>query len=363
LSRTRKQALVKRKLRMLTLIEKRRKKMEPSPTRDGFLALLGECSAQQPPLDIEVIDEAEHESHTLKLIEYATVPGERVQAYLLLPGGDDGPKPGILAIHQDGAARPYQYGGSEPAGVAGDPELPYGLELCQRGYVVICPDRFPFGSRSLAQSTHRETFAQFPVFGRYQGQELDLTEDLYRGCMANRLLFEGWTLMGKTLYELQRALDVLCALPDANADGERLSAIGHSAGGFLTALLMFVDPRIVVGCASSGTFLIRNIYSPARLRPINGFGSMLAVPGMAKWGDIDDVLAGLAPRPYLETHGDFTQDMVDEKSAKARARYKALGVEDRYQSMIYDAGAHVFRADMREKSVDWFDRWLKGTGE
>jgi dienelactone hydrolase len=194
------------------------------------------------------------------------------------------------------------------------------------------------------------------VYTRYQGRELDLTEDLYRGCVANRLLFEGWTLMGRELYELQRAVDLLCTLPEV--DGERLGAIGHSAGGFLTALLMYVDPRIQVGCASSGTALIGNIYGRERLRPINGFGSLLAVPGMKRWGDLDDVLAGLAPRPYLETHGDFTQDMVDEKSAKARARYRTLGVEERYESIVYDAQAHVFRADIRKKSYDWFDRWL-----
>jgi hypothetical protein len=82
---------------------------------------------------------------------------------------------------------------------------------------------------------------------------------------------------------------------------------------------------------------------------------------MKKWGDIDDVLAGLASSPYLETHGDFTQDMVDEKSARARAQYKALGIEKRYQNIVYDAQAHVFRADMRERSCDWLDRWLKGT--
>ena len=74
------------------------------------------------------------------------------------------------------------------------------------------------------------------------------------------------------------------------------------------------------------------------------------------------MLAGLASRPYLVTHGDFTQDMVNEKSAKARARYKALGVEERYQSIVYDARAHVFGADMREKPYAWFDRWLKGMG-
>lgn len=332
--------------------------MEQAPTLHEFLALLGQAP-EAPPLDPRVLSEQELEGHTLRLVDYATVPGERVQAYLLLPRGDAGRWPGALAIHQDGADRPYQFGGSEPAGVAGDPELPYGLELCRRGYVVICPDRFPFGSRSLARSKHRETFAQFPISGGLSGQEIDLTEDLYRGCVANRLLFEGWTPMGKALYELRRALDLLCTLPEV--DGERLGFIGHSAGGFLGAFLMYVDPRIKVGCASSGTGLIGNIYGRERLRPINGFGSLLAVPGMKRWGDVDDVLAGLAPRPYLETHGDFTQEMVDQKSAKARARYEALGVGDRYRSIIYDAQAHVFRADMRARSYTWFDRWLKGT--
>jgi dienelactone hydrolase len=332
--------------------------MEQAPTLDKFLALLGE-SPGKPSLEPQVLSERNLERHTRKLIEYTTARDERVQAYLLLPHGYTGRKPGILAIHQDGADRPYQFGGSEPAGVAGDPELQYGLELCRRGYVVICPDRFPFGSRSLARSTHRDTFAQFPVFARYGGQELDLTEDLYRGCVANRLLFEGWTSLGKELSELQRALDLLCTLPEV--DGERLGVIGHSAGGFLSALLMYVDPRIEVGCASSGTFLIGSIYGREHLRPINGFGSLLAVPGMVTWGDVDDVLAGLAPRPYLEPHGDFTQEMVDGKSAKARARYEELGVGERYQSIVYDAQAHVFRADMRARSYEWFDRWLKGT--
>lgn len=330
--------------------------MANTPTLSGFLSLLGE-SPPKPPLDPRILEQHTFERHTQLLVEYATESDERVQAYLLLPHGLAGPRPGILAIHQDGAERPYQFGGSEPAGVAGDPELRYGLELCLRRYVVICPDRFPFGSRSLARSAHRETFAQFPVFARYQGQELDLTEDLYRGCMANRLLFEGRTLLGKELLELQRAVGYMCTLPEV--DGERLGVIGHSAGGLLSALALYVDPRIKAGCASSGTALIGNIYGREHLRPINGFGGPLAVPAMAKWGDLDDVLAGLAPKPYMETHGDFTQQMVDDKSRKARARYADLGVPERYESIIYDAGAHVFRADFRLKSYRWLDRWLE----
>ena len=77
------------------------------------------------------------------MIAYATVPGERVQAYLLLSRGNEGQNPGVLAIHQDGAERPYRFGGSEPAGVAGDPELPYGRELCQRATSSSVSSRTP----------------------------------------------------------------------------------------------------------------------------------------------------------------------------------------------------------------------------
>jgi dienelactone hydrolase len=330
--------------------------MEQLSTPNGFLSLLGELPQESPP-DSRILSKEALETYTRLLIEYS-IGDEQVQAYLLVPKGVTRQQPGVLAIHQDGEHRPYEYGGSEPAGVAGDPGLQYGLELCLRGYVVICPDRFPFASRSLAKSKYKETFGRYRVFTPYQGQSFELTEDLYRGCVANRLLFEGRTLLGRELYELQRVLDHLSSLPEV--DGDRLGVIGHSAGGLLGALLMYIDPRVKVGCASSGTFLVRWIYGQDNLKPITGFGSALAVPSLKQWGDIDDVLAGLAPRPFLETHGDFTQEMVDEKSRKARQRYAELGVPERYQSLVYDAKAHVFRQDMREKSYEWFDRWLKG---
>jgi hypothetical protein len=51
----------------------------------------------------------------------------------------------MIAIHQDGLQS--HIGKSEPAGLIGDKNLFYGLELFQRGYVVICPDRFGHAER------------------------------------------------------------------------------------------------------------------------------------------------------------------------------------------------------------------------
>lgn len=332
--------------------------MEQERTPANFRALLGEAPAPAP-LALTTLDEQVQPTHTRRLVEYAIETDERVQAYLLVPN-DLQPgerRPGILAVHQDGARRPYEFGKSEPAGVAGDPDLAYGRELCERGYVVLCPDRFPFESRSLTASRFAPTFERFRLF---RDGGLELTEDLYAGCVANRLLHEGRTALGQCLYELQRAIDCL-SREQPEVDAGRLGVIGHSAGGFYGALLMYLDPRLAVGCASCGTFLFREVWNRAYLRPINGFAG-LAVPGMGRWGDVDDVLAGLAPRPFLETVGDkTTPEHLAALTGKARTRYAELGVPERYMYRTYDGG-HVFRRDMREQSYAWFDCWLRAAG-
>ena len=309
-------------------------------------------------METQILDTEECDQYTRKLVEYTTESSERVQAFVLVPHGVT-KAPGVLAIHQDGGRRPYEFGKSEPAGVGGDPELAYGLELCLRGYVVICPDRFPFESRSLANSEFRETFAQFPLFTRLDGKDFDLTEDLYAGCIANRLLFAGRTELGVTLFELMRAVDCLREQPEV--DPSRIGVIGHSAGGYYGALLMYVDPRVKAGCASCGTFLIRWFFGEDRLRPINGIGAGAVVPGLKHWGDVDDILAGIAPRPFLETRGDLPGLPTSARSdltTKAKARYVELGVPERFRYETY-RGTHEFRKDKREKSYAWLDKWLR----
>ncbi len=317
-----------------------------------FLSLLGDLPSREG-VNVEVVEVHEFDNHTRKTLRY-TIMGETIEAYLLLPVKTTGKVPGILAIHQDGSHRPYEFGKGEPAGVHGDPELQYGLELCLRGYAVICPDRFGFESRMMSKSEYRETFDGFPVTLRYGGQDYDLTEDLYKGAKASYYLSVGKTALGVQLKEMMFAVDYLCSLPEV--DDNRIGVLGHSAGGLLASMVMYIDDRIKVGCSSCGTFLIESIYNSKYLRPMNGFCGLLAVPGIQKWGDTDDILAGLYPRPFFETSADVSKEDVHRKALKF---YTDKGNGDRIKHIFYDVNMHIFRKDMREKSYNWFDTWFK----
>jgi hypothetical protein len=73
-----------------------------------------------------------------------------------------------------------------------------------------------------------------------------------------------------------------------------------------------------------------------------------------------DMLAGIAPRPWLETRGDpETPEQIEALTAKARARSAELGVLERFEYVTYDGG-HALREDMQERSYGWIDRWLAG---
>ena len=126
--------------------------METMALRQALLTRLGHFPERVPltPLIGTTINEG---AYTRALVTYVVEAGEQVSAWLLTPQGATPPGgwPAVLAIHQH--ANQYDLGKAEPAGLAGNPMYAYGKELCQRGYVVLCPDLLCFEERRPAYPT------------------------------------------------------------------------------------------------------------------------------------------------------------------------------------------------------------------
>lgn len=136
-------------------------------------------------------------------------PPDYIYAYVFVPRHSPGSRlPGIVAIHQDG--NHDGLGKEEPAGLAGDKDQHYASELFEKGYIVICPDRYYHGQRR-----------RIPVADSTKDSESDRWAQQWIG----QLLLQGRTSAGKEVYDLKRTVDVLCHTP--GIDTARIGAIGH----------------------------------------------------------------------------------------------------------------------------------------
>ena len=310
--------------------------------RAFVLQLLGE-----PPLsvaaDLAVRSESALPWGKRLLVDYAVSEGERAVAYLLIPAAARagvGRLPGVVAVHRH--AGEFWLGKSEPAGLSANTMYHYGLELCRRGYVVLCPDLPGFEDR------------RPPEYQRAEGTVPD--GERYEHLLATQLLLEGSSLRARHTFELVRALDVLASL-DA-VDPNRLGAIGHGLGGHEAFWLAWYDARVRAavcscGLGTLGSILRRHILpNPA-----------LCLPGLLRVADLDAVAADLAPCPFLLAAGEedpfFPIDGVRQVVAAAQAAYARAGVPEHWSAVAFPGG-HSFPQTVREEAYRFLDRWLKG---
>lgn len=298
--------------------------------RQTLLRLLGKPPARCA-LRPRVLERVPLQGCMREKVSYAVEPGERVSAYLFLPERP-GPRPAVLCIHQH--HREYHLGKSEPAGLAGAPEQFYALELAKRGYVTFAPDALGFEER------------QHPTL---RGAE-------FERFMAMRLLTEGSSLQGKMLWDLRQGLTYLAGRPEV--DRRRLGCLGHSLGGQETLFLCAVDRRIAVGVSSCGFSSYRAIFDAAILHNLAAY-----VPGLLPYGDLDRVLALVAPRPFLVLagSGDPIFPLAGVQATLRGAGRAYARAKERLHLEVF-SGGHAFSPPMREAAYAWFDRWLKPEG-
>ena len=266
---------------------------------------------------------SETREYTRERVEYQTLAGVVVPAWLLIPKGVRLPVPGVLC--------PPGHGKGMNQVLDEEPGIykRYPIEIVRRGMVALVPEHLGFGERAGAEGDNRRSNHA------YLYHALNLLGESQLGLMA-------WDLM--------RALDVLQGLPEVVAS--RIGCYGLSLGGETTLLLSALDTRVRVACISG--FLCS--YKSSFLAEAHcGCGYSFA---LARQVEHVDLASLIAPRPLaIESALDDPIFPIAEarRTCRAlRAVYTRCGAKEKLVQDAFDGKHEISGA----AALDWLARWL-----
>jgi dienelactone hydrolase len=309
--------------------------MKPSELRQKLKECLGGDWPEPCPLKPKVLKTEQTDGFTRHLISYEVEPGDRIQAYLLIPDGisAQNPAPAIAIWHQHNGE--YHLGKSEPAGLSGNPMHHTGAALAKEGYVTLCPDALCFEDR------------QDPT-GKTKGHWYERYEFL-------RYIVAGKCMAWKNILDMRRAIDLLVSRPEVNAG--QIGCYGHSMGSTHTWLVGPWEPRLkaLVGNCCLPTY--HAIHDEHILHCFPNF-----VPGWHQYGDTPEIASLTAPRALHLNLGELDQGSpIDEAKAgveRIRTTYKLQGAESQFSAFIEESQGHVLSEAMWEKVKAFFGKHL-----
>ncbi len=269
---------------------------------------------------------SETEKYSREKLKIEVEESDSMLAWLLVPKGLKKRVPGVIAIHQTNG----KHGKDEVAGISGLKNLHYGLELVERGYVVIAPD--------------------YPTLGEYV---YDFDKDRYlSGSM-------------KGIWNHMRCVDLLSA--HESVDPQRIAAIGHSLGGHNSIFLAVFDPRVQAVVTSCGWTPMHDYYG-GKLKGWDGprYAPRIRTayelnPNRVPF-DFYELIAALAPRAFFTcspVHDDnFAVAGVKKAMPVVREVYALFSAADRLEARYPECG-HDFPTEVREESYRFLDKVLQ----
>jgi len=288
---------------------------------------------QRCPLDVKIEEEVDCGEYVRRFVTYASGPGARVPAFLLIPRAvleGKNKAHGMLCLHQT-----HGLGQKVVVGLGNSPNDQYGVELARRGYVCLAP--------------------AYPLLANYQ-------PDL------KSLGFQSGTM--KAVWDNTRGLDLLESLGFVKRGS--FGAIGHSLGGHNAIFTAVFDERIKVIVTSCGfdSFLDYFGGDPNVWKPERGWCQTRYMPKLTEYAgrlneipfDFPELLGALAPRrlfvsaPLSDTN--FKWRSVDAAAKAAAEVYRLHGMRQNLRVEHPDCG-HLFPPQMRQAAYSFIDDVLK----
>ena len=297
---------------------------------EGMQQVMGPLPGKKKrcPLNVKIEKESDRGSYVRRLITYASEPGSRVPAYLLIPKKALAGKikaPAVLCLHPTD----NRIGHKVVVGLGGRANRQYAHELALRGYVTLSPS--------------------YPLLANYQP---DLKKLGYRsGTM-------------KAIWDNIRGIDLLESLPYVKKGG--VGAIGHSLGGHNAVYTAVFDQRIKVIVTSCGL----DSYLDYKDGNIKGWTSTRYMPRLLDYKDrlkeipfdFHEMIGALAPRHCFISaplhDNNFKWKSVDRIAKAASQVYRLHCVPKRLQVEYPDCD-HDFPDKMRQTAYRLFDAVLR----
>ncbi len=290
--------------------------------------------AKRCALDVKIDSETNGDSYVCRKITYASEPGSRVPAFLLIPKealSTDRKFPAVLALHPTDMDFGYRVVVEELRNYY----RAYARNLAERGYVVLAPS--------------------YPLMANYQ-------PDL------KALGYQSGTM--KAIWDNVRGVDLLESLPFVKKG--KVGAIGHSLGGHNAIYTAIFDERIGVVVSSCGFDSYRDYYGGDAKNWTAGRGwcQERYMPKLADYHgrlgeipfDFYEMIAALAPRPVFINSplGDanFNAGSVDKVTRIAEQVFRLYGVPGNLH-VEHPPGGHDFPPEIREKAYRFLDENLR----
>ncbi len=316
--------------------------------------------------NVEVVERTDCGEYIREKLYFNTTPDIRVPAYLLIPKGGPARKPAIVALHDHGG---FFVWGKEKI-VETEDEHPVlaefkdtyysgrsvATELAKRGYIVMAIDMFYWGERRMLMADDPKTWSDRETMSAEDIAAFNQRSSAKTWLTGVGLFEAGITWAGVMFTDDIRTVDYLVSRPDVDPD--RIGCCGLSVGGFRSAHLAGLDPRIkaavVVGWMST--------YGDMLQGHLTSIGPMKIMPGLYQQMDLPDVASMNCPGGLMVINGSkdglFPTHGVNAAFEKIAQVYAKAGVGERFEGVWYD-GPHEFNAEMQDKAYAWLDRWLK----
>ena len=296
--------------------------------------------------------------------------GRATEAILLKPVNEKNPLPGILAFHDHGGNKYFgtkkitrTSNNQHPLMVDHQKEYYEGMawanEMAKRGYVVLVSDAFPFASRRVMLQDVPEHLRNSLTDENSEDPNNIMAYNKWAGehehIMAKSLFSAGTTWPGVFFAEDKKALDILCARKDVDANN--VGCAGLSGGGMRTVFMGGLDDRIK--CAVCVGFM--TTWKDFLLHKSFTHTWMTYVPLLPNELDFPEILGLRAPLATLvlddEDDGLYTLTEMKKADKILSEVYAKTGASNKYKCSYYP-GPHKFDKAMQAEAFNWFDKWL-----